>query len=146
MPVKTFATKVRTAREEQRLSRPDLAKLAGVSPNLLERLEGMDHPPKPKRPTVIDLSHALGLNIDAELAALGYPPLTNAERSRLPSRTDPWPELEQLWGRLTPAQKHAVVSLIGAFTEGRNPAPGREPVNVVRLSTTDGVPEDMNNH
>lgn len=141
MPVNDFAAKVKAAREEQRLSRPDLSRLSGVSPNTLERLEGSEHPPKPKRPTVIDLSHVLGLDVDAELAALGYEPLTKAERARLPDLADPWPELEQLWPSLTPQQKQALVGLVKAFVEGRKTGHKQEPMSVMRLGRIVGAPE-----
>jgi len=140
--VEDFAAHVRSAREEQRLSRSDLARLSGVSASQIEKLEGRN-PPDPKRPTVIDLAHALGLDIDRWLATLGHEPLSETARERLPKRDDPWPDLVEMWPRLTPAQKQAIVGLIRSFVgaKGRpNGEEGSHDVTVVRLGD-EGTPE-----
>lgn len=141
--VEDFAAQVRSAREEQRLSRSGLERLSGVSAALIEKLEGRA-PPWPRRYTVIDLTHALGMDTDRWLRDLGYEPLTATQRAQLPSMDDPFPELEEIWPRLTPAQKQAIVGVLRAFVRvtGRPVATEEgDPVTVVRL---DGDSEHAN--
>lgn len=112
--VEEFAARVKATREELRLSRPGLSRLSGVSESQIEKLE-RSKPPTPHRPTVIDLCHALGLDINKWLRTLSYDPLTPRERELLPAAADPWPELQEAWPKLTPAQRQAIVVVARAF-------------------------------
>lgn len=144
MTVEELGAKVRAFREARRLSREDLARLSGVAAVTLERLEGRN-PPKPKRPTLIDLARALEWDVDETLAALGHEPLSDLERTELGrrSRESPVDELQALLPHLSPEQVWVLVHAASVMLRPdvpwqQNPGPDRPRWTVVSDSEESG--------
>mgnify|MGYP003578772230 CR=1 FL=1 len=122
MSVREFALLVRECRvKTKRWSQDELADRSGVSRGLIQKLEGKN-PPRPQRATVIDLSSALGLDIDKMLRLTGHEPLTKADRDRLPPPVDWWAELARQWPRLPTAIQKQIVALCAAIVGPQAPA------------------------
>lgn len=123
-----FAAQIRRRRRELRMSQDDLARRASVSKSTIQRLERLDPGDqsfRSERPTIIDLSAALGLDTDVWLRVLGYEPLTEVERTALVApAVDLWGELQSRWPLLTPVQQQALVALVAAITNPADPAAG----------------------
>jgi transcriptional regulator with XRE-family HTH domain len=136
MGVEDFAALILRCRKLQRMSQRALSDASGVAVATIQRLEGSD-PPVPKRDTAVDLALAVGTDVDAALALLGYEPLTEEEREKVaPPIPDLSAQLGQLWPKLTPRQQQIVVALCASMADPHGPvAECGDPVVVVEVKS-----------